>query len=104
MALMLDTEVVLTAVLARDNADEGVTYRDIRKYCNMLKAEIFDKTEHRCVSFEISADELSRCVRDYPRQFTECCHRYYRGSLFKKELFEYRNKKKINQIIESVVM
>ena len=102
MALMFDTEVILTAILANDTKNEGVSYQDIRKYCNALKEALVADGEYKCFYFGISKNELLHCVLDYPSQFHENSGRYYRGCLFKKRLFEYRNRKKINQILESV--
>ena len=101
MTLMLDPEVILTAVLKYDTKNKGVTYRDVRKCCDTIKAMVFADSGIRCVSFGIDGDGLQRCARDYPKQFHECCGRYYRGILYKTDLFSYRNRKQINQIIES---
>jgi hypothetical protein len=101
MALMLEPEVILTAVLARDEDDNGVDYSDVRRYCNAVKEEIFEKTNYRCVSFGINADSLERCILDYPNQFSARLGRYHRGRSFKKNLFAHRHKKDINQILES---
>ena len=102
MALMLEPEVILTAVLARDEDDNGVDYCDVRGYCDAVKEEIFEKTSYRCVSFGIDADSLEHCMLDYPNQFSVRLGRYHRGRIFKKNLFAYRHKKDINQILESV--
>ena len=102
MALILDPEVILTAILANDTKDEGVSYRDIRRYCDALEQALIADGEYKCFYFGISRNELSHCILDYPSQFHENSDRYYRGSLFKQRLFEYRNRKKINQILKSV--
>lgn len=41
MALVLDTEVILTAALQNDGSDNGVDYLDLRAYCNELKGIVF---------------------------------------------------------------
>lgn len=102
MALMLEPEVILTAVLARDEDDNGVDYHDLRRYCDAVKEEIFEKTSYRCVNFGIDANSLGYCILDYPKQFSVRLGRYYRGRIFKKNLFTHRHNKDINQILESV--
>ena len=84
MNLMLDTEVVLTEILAADKTREGVTYADIRGYCDA----------------GISKDELARCVKDYPDQFETRDDRYYQGFWYAPNFFKGRNNQKINSILE----
>jgi len=101
---MLEPEVILTAVLARNEDDDGVDYHDLRRYCDAVKEEIFEKTNYRCVSFGINVDSPECYMLDYPRRFRQCCGRYFRGSLFKKNLFTLRHNENTNQILESVAV
>lgn len=79
MSIVLDTEVILTSILTVGNAEEGVTYSDIRKYCDGVKGELLAKCGCCSVSFGISNDELTRCVKDYPGQFMVCGGKYRQG-------------------------
>ena len=100
MNLMLDTEVVLTEILAADKTREGVTYADIRGYCDAVKNELFLNGGYNTVHFGISKDELARCVKDYPDQFETRDDRYYQGFWYAPNFFKGRNNQKINSILE----
>ena len=102
MALILDTEVILTEILKRDSNDEGVDYRTICRYCDRVTREVFANTNRTAVSYSFDANSLERCVIDYPEQFSKCCGRYYRGVFYNPKLFERRNSKRINKILDSV--
>ena len=103
MSLALDTEVILTEILAANEAGDGVSYTDIRKFCNEVKCALFAEAEGvKCISFDISKNDLTKCVKVYPRQFRIFDGRYYRGSSYDPGLFKSRNEERVNEIMERV--
>ena len=100
MALTLDTEVVLTEILAADEASDGVSYTDIRTFCDETKCQLFEMGV-RCISFDISKGDLTKCVTKNPRQFRIFGDRYYRGCSYNPSLFKDRNEV-INKIMERI--
>ena len=100
MTQTLDTEVVLTKILAADKAGHGVSYISIREFCNEIKCQLFEMGV-RCISLDISKENLTKCVADNPRQFRVFGDRYYRGSSYDPNLFEDRNEV-INKIMERI--
>ena len=102
MALTLDTEVVLTRILAANEAGDGVSYTDIRTFCDEIKCQLFEMGGVRCISFDISKGDLTKCVTKNPRQFRIFGDRYYRSSSYDPNLFEDRNEERINEIMKRV--
>ena len=104
MALFFSTPVILTyALLAKDPGNEGVTYQDIRQYCDRLKAAYFEtrRDEHACLGFNISKDDLMRCVREYGTTFWHFDGRYYKGIFFDPEACS-REDAQIGGLLKSV--
>lgn len=104
MALIFRTPVILTyALLAKDPGDEGITYQDIRQYCDRLKAAYFEtrKDGHACLGFDISKDDLMRCVGEYEQQFWHFDGRYYKGVFFDPEAFS-REDAQMGGLLKSV--
>ncbi|MBQ9684777.1 hypothetical protein IJV57_04900 [Candidatus Saccharibacteria bacterium] len=90
MALIIRTAAVLTyALQSKDTNGNGIVYQDIRHYCDRLKAAYFEtrKDEHACLGFDITNDDLMRCVKEYERQFWHFDGRYYKGVFFDPEAF-----------------
>ncbi|MBR5419072.1 hypothetical protein IK110_02395 [Candidatus Saccharibacteria bacterium] len=103
MALMLDTEVILTAALQNDDSDNGVNYSDLRAYCDELKRIVFSQSGHKCVYFGVDKDSLQRCVRENPYQFSIRGDRYHQGIFYSPDRFAERNNKEVKQMIESAI-
>ncbi len=104
MALIFRTPVILTyALLAKDPGNEGITYQDIRQYCDSLKVAYFEtrKDERAFSGFDISKDDLMRCVGEYEQQFWHFDGRYYKGIFFDPKAFS-REDAQMRGLLKSV--
>ena len=104
MALIFRTPVILTyALLAKDPGNEGITYQGIRQYCDRLKAAYFEtrKDGHACLGFNVTKDDLERCVKEYDKQFWRFDGRYYKGVFFDPEAFS-REDAQMGGLLKSV--
>ena len=88
--MFFDTEVILLNVLKNDIKNEGVTYGDIRNYCDNLKQYLFENNKTNCVCFGISKNSLEDIVEKYPRIFRSYSGRYYKGVGYNPNLFDNR--------------
>ena len=99
MALIFRTPVILTyALLAKDPSDEGITYQDIRQQAAYFETR---KDGHACLGFDISKDDLMRCVGEYEQQFWHFDGRYYKGVFFDPEAFS-REDAQMGGLLKSV--